>query len=58
MDVLKEEEVLQRECEEAYQNADEEQKGFLSPEDCKVAVVSVHQTLHLYMSYNAFHTSI
>ena len=48
MDVPKEEEALQKDCKEAYQNADEEQKGFLSPEDCKVAVVSVHQTLHLY----------
>jgi len=40
-DVLKEEEALRRDCEKAFQDADEEQKGFLSPEDYKVAVVSL-----------------
>ena len=39
-DLLKEE-ALRRDCEKAFQDADEEQKGFLTAEDYKVAVVSL-----------------
>ena len=40
-DLLKEEEALRRHCEKAFQDADEDKKGFLTVEDYKVAVVSL-----------------
>lgn len=40
-DSLTDEAALKRDCERAFRDADEGQKGYLSPEDYKVAVVSL-----------------
>ena len=41
MEELKVDEALKRDCERAYYAADEGDKGYLTPEDYKVAVVSL-----------------
>lgn len=38
---FREEAVIRRDCEIAFRDADTEQKGYLTPEDYKVAVVSL-----------------